>query len=160
MSEHDIPFGYNEYDRNNDAVADVGQKIKVKQVPKHEPLRQYAVILHDSPVHTDEYVIEMLPKICGMTVEQAISLALALLTGAKQVQVFAGHLEVCELKREQIENYGGDPLAAEMNIKSEVSMTASIVPLDYKFSSCTLHAVSTACWRFKHIPNAIFSHKI
>jgi ATP-dependent Clp protease adapter protein ClpS len=127
MNEHDIPFGYNEYEQNNDAAPDVGQKIKVNN--KHEPLKQYVVLLHDSPIHTDFYVIEMLSKICAMTVEQAKEAAAKFLPGAEVVSVFTGHLEICELKAEQIASYGGDPYALEMNLVSDTSMSASVVPI-------------------------------
>ena len=67
--EHDIPFGFDEVGER-DVAADVGRAVQVR-VPDPQPLRQWTVLLHDSPVHTPEYVIEMLTKTCQRTVDEA-----------------------------------------------------------------------------------------
>lgn len=68
---------------------------------------QYHVVLLDDDDHTYEYVIEMLMKLFGHTVETAFRMAREVdLHG--RVIVDTTHRERAELKRDQIRSYGPD----------------------------------------------------
>ena len=73
--------------------------------PRTQP--PYVVILENDDFHTFEYVIELLQKICGKSLEDAAALALQVHT-AERAAVWSGSKEVAELKCEQIKGYGPD----------------------------------------------------
>jgi len=77
--------------------------------PKTQP--PYAVIIEDDDEHTYPYVIEMLQKVCGCSAEKAWLLAHTVDTEGEAL-VWSGSLEVAELKRDQIRNFGPDFYAA------------------------------------------------
>jgi len=89
------------------------------------PMRQppYHVLLHDDDDHTYEYVIEMLVRLFGHTVEQAYQLAVEVDTEGRAA-VDTTTLERAELKRDQIHAYGRDRRLR----RSAGSMTATIEP--------------------------------
>lgn len=110
----------------NVAVAEPEQKQKTTPKPASpRPKRQppYNVILLDDDEHTYEYVIEMLQKLFGHSLEKAYAMAVEVdLTG--RVIVDTTTKERAELKRDQIMSYGADPLAS----RSTGSMRAIIEP--------------------------------
>jgi len=72
-----------------------------KLAPRHN------VILLDDDEHSYEYVIEMLGSIFGFSGEKSYLLAKEV-DASGRVIVYSGHLEVAELKRDQIHSYGAD----------------------------------------------------
>ena len=90
-------------------------------VVREEPL--YNVVLLDDDDHTYEYVIEMLVKIFGHAVADAYGMAVEVDTTGRVI-ADSTHLERAELKRDQIMNFGCDPLLRS----SHGSMRATIEP--------------------------------
>lgn len=76
-----------------------------EQKPKRQP--PYHVILLDDDDHTYEYVIEMLHRLFGHTIEQAFQMAVEVDTTGRVI-VDTTTLERAELKRDQIHAYGRD----------------------------------------------------
>ena len=74
--------------------------------PKRQP--PYHVILHDDNDHTYAYVIAMLQRLFGHSIEQAYQLALEVDTTGRAV-VDTTTFERAELKRDQIHAHGRDP---------------------------------------------------
>ena len=79
--------------------------------PEHEQQTRrqppYHVILHDDDDHTYDYVMGMLRKLFGHTVEAAYGLAVEVDTNGRAA-VDTTTLERAELKRDQIHAYGRD----------------------------------------------------
>lgn len=73
--------------------------------PKKQP--QYTVIVLDDDLHTFEYVIEALVRICGHSLMQATRLTVEI-DSTGQAAVWSGSMEVAELKRDQILGFGPD----------------------------------------------------
>jgi ATP-dependent Clp protease adaptor protein ClpS len=68
----------------------------------------YAVVLHNDDVNTMEFVVAVLRRVFGYTVEKCVQLMLdAHHTG--RVAVWTGALELAELKADQIISCGPDP---------------------------------------------------
>ncbi|MBI1371370.1 MAG: ATP-dependent Clp protease adaptor ClpS [Phycisphaera sp.] len=82
---------------------------RADEKPKTQP--PYAVIIEDDDEHTYAYVIELLQKVCGHSQEKAYLLARTVDTEGEAL-VWSGALEVAELKRDQIRNFGPDFYAA------------------------------------------------
>lgn len=74
--------------------------------------RPWHVVLLDDDFHTYDYVIEMLRSIFGYSIEKAYGMAVEVDT-RKRVIVATCHLEVAELRQEQIHDYGPDWRMAE-----------------------------------------------
>jgi len=68
---------------------------------------RYHVVLLDDNEHTYEYVIEMLTSVFGHAAERAYQLALEVDSAGRAI-VFTSHLELAELKQDQIHGYGAD----------------------------------------------------
>ena len=68
----------------------------------------YVVLLHNDDVNTMEFVVTVLRKVFGFTVEKCVSLMLEAHNKGKVV-VWSGALEVAELKADQIISCGADP---------------------------------------------------
>lgn len=68
----------------------------------------YAVILHNDDVNTMQFVIFVLRKVFGYTVEKCLQLMLEAHETGRSV-VWTGALEVAELKADQIHSCGPDP---------------------------------------------------
>lgn len=81
---------------------------KSKAKPRKQP--PYAVIVENDELHTFPYVIEVLQRICGHTLEQAFTLTSQVHYQGRAV-VWSGSLEVAELKRDQIRGFGPDRYA-------------------------------------------------
>ena len=72
----------------------------------------YAVILHNDDSNTMEFVVFVLRKVFGYTVEKCVKLMLEAHEKGKAA-VWIGALEVAELKAEQIRAEGADPDAVK-----------------------------------------------
>ncbi len=68
----------------------------------------YAVVLHNDDVNTMDFVILVLRKVFGYTVEKCFELMLEAHEKGRSV-VWVGPLEVAELKADQIHSCGPDP---------------------------------------------------
>ena len=68
----------------------------------------YAVVLHNDDVNTMPFVILVLRKVFGYTVEKCVELMLEAHEKGRSV-VWVGPLEVAELKADQIHSCGPDP---------------------------------------------------
>jgi ATP-dependent Clp protease adaptor protein ClpS len=68
----------------------------------------YAVILHNDDINTMEFVVAVLRKVFGYTVEKCVELMIEAHEKGRAV-VWVGTLEVAELKADQIRSCGPDP---------------------------------------------------
>ena len=68
----------------------------------------YAVVLHNDDINTMEYVVNVLRKVFGYTVEKCVQLMIEAHEKGRSV-VWVGTLEVAELKADQIRSCGPDP---------------------------------------------------
>lgn len=68
----------------------------------------YAVILHNDDLNGMDFVISVLRKVFGYTVEKCVDLMLEAHEKGRSV-VWVGALEVAELKADQIRSCGADP---------------------------------------------------
>ena len=98
------------------------ERARSKTHPQPESL--YNVVLLDDDEHTYEYVVEMLCKLFGHSMEQAFAMACEV-DQEGRVIVDTTHLERAELKRDQIRAFGADCLLHG----SRRSMYATIEPL-------------------------------
>ena len=94
-----------------------------KREQKTEGLPPYNVVLLDDDEHSFEYVIYMLKKLFGHSLEKGYKMAVEVDT-AGRVVVATTHLEQAELKRDQIHAFGPDPLIP----RCKGSMSAVIEP--------------------------------
>ena len=78
---------------------------EIETVPyqKVEHLPPKVVILWNSDVHTFDFVVGVLQEVCKMELEDAIKVAKEVHEKGKAA-VWRGHLEICELKKDQIES--------------------------------------------------------
>ena len=90
---------------------------------KTEGLPPYNVILLDDNDHTYEYVIHMLKVLFGHLPEKGYRMAVEVDTTGRVV-VATTHLEQAELKRDQIQAFGPDPLIP----RCKGSMSAIVEP--------------------------------
>ena len=86
------------------------RKRRVKRKPKRMP--RYHVILWNDDEHTFEYVIDMMRDLFGHTKERGRQIAKTVHRQGRAA-VYMGHLELAELKRDQILAYGADAFVAE-----------------------------------------------
>ncbi len=75
---------------------------------KRQPL--YTVIVLNDDLHSFDYVIEALSRVCGHTREAAQRLAVEI-DSTGLAAVWSGAMEVAELKRDQILGFGPDIFA-------------------------------------------------
>ena len=94
-----------------------------KQQQKTEGLPPYNVILLDDDEHSFEYVIYMLKKLFGHSLQKGYKMAVEVDTTGRVV-VATTNLELAELKRDQIHAFGPDPLIP----RCKGSMSAVIEP--------------------------------
>jgi len=85
----------------------------------------YAVILHNDDINTCEFVIQVLQKVFGYTVEKCMQLMLQAHHSGRSV-VWSGSLEVAELKADQIHSCGPDP---DQKDKGAQPLRVSLEPL-------------------------------
>ncbi|MBA2344357.1 MAG: ATP-dependent Clp protease adaptor ClpS [Rubrobacter sp.] len=90
---------------------------------KTENLPPYNVVLLDDDDHSYEYVIFMLRKVFGHPLEKGLKMAQEV-DATGRVVVKTTHLEEAELKRDQIQNFGPDPLIP----RCKGSMSATVEP--------------------------------
>jgi ATP-dependent Clp protease adaptor protein ClpS len=94
-----------------------------RQEQKTEGLPPYNVVLLDDDDHSYEYVILMLKKIFGHSIEKGYELAREV-DATGRVVVATTNLEQAELKRDQIQAFGPDPLIP----RCKGSMSATVEP--------------------------------
>jgi ATP-dependent Clp protease adaptor protein ClpS len=70
----------------------------------------YAVILHNDDVNGMDFVVMVLRKVFGFTVQKCVELMLEAHEKGRSV-VWVGAMEVAELKADQIRSCGPDPAA-------------------------------------------------
>ena len=84
-------------------------KAHTKPQTKRQP--QYSVIVLDDDLHSFDYVIDALSRICGHSRETAYRLAVEI-DGKGLAAVWSGTMELAELKRDQIIGFGPDIYAS------------------------------------------------
>ena len=94
-----------------------------KEEQKIEGLPPYNVVLLDDDDHSYEYVIFMLKTLFGHPPEKGYEMAVEVDTTGRVV-VATTHLEEAELKRDQIQAFGPDPLIP----RCKGSMSATVEP--------------------------------
>ncbi len=94
-----------------------------KSEQQTESLPPYNVILLDDNDHSFEYVIRMLGTLFGHPPEKGYKMAMEVHTKGRVV-VATTNLEKAELKRDQIQAFGPDPLIP----RCKGSMSATIEP--------------------------------
>ena len=94
-----------------------------RQANETTTLPPYNVVLLDDDDHSYDYVILMLKKIFGHSLERAYEMA-AEVDAAGRVVVMTTNLEVAEMKRDQIQAFGPDPLIPHC----KGSMSATVEP--------------------------------
>ena len=90
---------------------------------KTEGLPPFNVVLLDDNDHSYEYVIFMLKTLFGHPPEKGYKMALEV-DSTGRVVVLTTHLEEAELKRDQIQTFGSDPLIP----RCKGSMSAKVEP--------------------------------
>ena len=88
-----------------------------------EGLPPYNVVLLDDDDHSYEYVILMLKKVFGHPIEKGFEMAQEV-DSTGRVVVATTNLEQAELKRDQIQAFGPDPLIP----RCRGSMSATVEP--------------------------------
>lgn len=83
------------------------EDIETKKKDRVVLIPRYHVVLWDDNDHTYDYVIEMLAKLFGHTIEKAFQMAVEV-DSAGQVIVETTSRERAEFKQEQIHTYGAD----------------------------------------------------
>ena len=96
---------------------------KERSRQKTEGLPPYNVVLLDDDDHSFEYVIAMLKRIFGHSEALGYRMAVEVHTKGRVV-VATTHLEEAELKRDQIQAFGPDPLIP----RCKGSMSATVEP--------------------------------
>ncbi|MDQ4128453.1 MAG: ATP-dependent Clp protease adaptor ClpS [Actinomycetota bacterium] len=94
-----------------------------KQEQETEGLPPYNVVLLDDDDHTYEYVILILKRVFGHPLEKGYKMAQEV-DATGRVIVATTNLEQAELKRDQIQSFGPDPLIP----RCKGSMSATIEP--------------------------------
>ena len=102
-------------------------KRKRKRRTKHKPKRmpRYHVVLWDDDDHTFEYVIHMMQNLFGHPKERGRQIAKTVHLKGRAI-VYTTHLELAELKRDQILAYGADEFLEDC----EGSMWATVEKAD------------------------------
>lgn len=98
---------------DNDVIVTTSRPAPGTQtIPDVRTRRQppYAVIVLNDDLHTFDYVIHALCKICGHSLIKAFQLAQEVHETGRAV-VWSGTLELAELKRDQIREFGPDEFA-------------------------------------------------
>ena len=81
------------------------------------------VVLHDSELHTYEYVMELATTVCRLNDKDAFKVAKTVDEEGRAIMLKA-HKELAELKLEQIKSFGADPRVPECS----TAMRAHIEP--------------------------------
>lgn len=96
---------------------------RTAKTPKRPSL--WHVLILDDDDHTYEYVMEMLICLFGHTAEKAFSIAEQIDSEGRAVCATM-HLELAELRKEQVTGYGADPRLDA----SAGPMTARLIPAE------------------------------
>ena len=96
-----------------------------KREQRTEGLPPYNVVLLDDDDHSYEYVILMLQRVFGHSVEKGYKMAQEV-DATGRVVVATTNLEQAELKRDQIQAFGPDPLIP----RCKGSMSATVEPAE------------------------------
>ena len=102
-----------------DTIARPAEKVEQKT----EGLPPYNVVLLDDDDHSYEYVILMLKRVFGHSIEKGYEMAQEV-DAKGRVIVATTNLEQAELKRDQIHTFGPDPLIP----RCQGSMSATVEP--------------------------------
>ena len=94
-----------------------------KEEQRTEGLPPYNVVLLDDNDHSYEYVILMLKRVFGHSLEKGYEMAQEV-DATGRVIVATTNLEQAELKRDQIQSFGPDPLIP----RCKGSMSATVEP--------------------------------
>ena len=94
-----------------------------KREQKTKGLPPYNVVLLDDNDHSFEYVIVMLKTLFGHPPEKGYKMAMEVHTTGRVI-VATTNLEEAELKRDQIQAFGPDPLI----LRCKGSMSATVEP--------------------------------
>ncbi len=100
-------------------ATDTDTDVRTKRQPP------YAVILHNDDINTYGFVVEVLQKVFGYTLEKCVQLMLEAHHNGRSV-VWSGSLEVAELKADQIQSCGPDP---DQKDKGAEPLRVSLEPL-------------------------------
>lgn len=92
-----------------------------------DPPKRWNVVLIDDNDHSYEYVIAMMQKLFGHSIERGYQIAKKVDNDGRAV-CLTTHKEHAELKRDQILGFGADPLMST----SKGSMTAVIEPAEFE----------------------------
>ena len=104
-------------------MTDTITRPRERQESETTTLPPYNVVLLDDDDHSYDYVILMLKKIFGHSLQKAYEMA-AKVDAAGRVIVMTTNLELAELKRDQIQAFGPDPLIP----RCKGSMSATVEP--------------------------------
>jgi ATP-dependent Clp protease adaptor protein ClpS len=100
---------------------------RVRPAPgKPKLLPPYAVILENDELHTYPYVMEMLQRVFGKSIEDAFLLTQQV-DEEGEAQVWTGQKEVAEFKRDQVRGYGPD-LYARKPVKFPLGVRIEPLP--------------------------------
>ena len=94
-------------------IEELGQQETIVTTSKPAPVTrtkrqpQYIVIVLNDDLHTFEYVIDALCRVCGHSLEDAYQLAIEIDANG-QAALWKGAMEIAELKRDQIIGFGSD----------------------------------------------------
>ena len=101
-----------------DVLPDTESETRTRRQPP------YAVILHNDDINTMDFVVSVLRKIFGYTVEKCVELMLEAHEKGRAA-VWIGALEVAELKADQIRSCGPDP---DQKAKGATTLGVSVEP--------------------------------
>ncbi len=87
---------------------------------EHKPQPPYGVIVQNDEDHTFEYVIEMLQRVFGLNIEDALKHTVTIHHTGEDM-VWSGMFEVAELKRDQVRGFGPD-LYASIPVKYPIGV--------------------------------------
>ena len=113
--EPDVEEGADQYSDSS------GGRNAKQAIAPPERAPRHNVILWNDEHHTFDYVMKMLQEVCGQSKEAAFRLTEQVHDEGKAI-VYTNHLELAELKRDQITAYGKDAAVA----KCKGSMTATV----------------------------------
>lgn len=102
------------------------QKQSKPAEPAVEQPKLWHVILLNDDHHTYEYVVLMMQSLFGHPIEKGVQIAKKVDTEGRAI-CMTTHMELAELKQEQVHGFGRDPLMDS----SEGSMSCVIEPADY-----------------------------
>lgn len=91
-----------------------------------EPQPPYAVVLHNDPISTFEFVVGVLQKVFGYALEKALFLTVQAHETGRSI-VWVGALEIAELHAERIQACGPDPDRVDAGAQ-RLGVTVELLP--------------------------------